>query len=192
MSLLCYHTVTMETITFITGNAGKFKEASVLMPELEQCELDLPEIQELDPQVVIIEKLKEARRRLPDVAIVVEDTSLYIDALGGLPGPLIKWFLDRLKAEGIAEVVAKLGKETSAQARCVVGYLPAGAVEPLFFEGVMRGRVVAPRGENGFGWDRLFLPEGSERTIGELSMEEKNEISIRAQAFGKLRDALTE
>jgi len=171
-------------ITFITGNAGKFKEASAIVPGLVQQDLDLPEIQELDPHAVIAAKLDEARKHLTEGALVVEDTSLHIDALGGLPGPLIKWFLDRLRAEGIAELVEKLGKGSTAEARCVVGYLAEGSVEPQFFEGTMRGTIVAPRGENGFGWDVIFQPEGSAKTLGELSFDEKNVISIRAQAFG--------
>lgn len=179
----------MSTITFITGNAGKYKEASAIVPGLVQKELDLPEIQELDPHLVIRAKLEEARKHLTEGALVVEDTSLYLDALGGLPGPLVKWFLDRLKAEGIAELVDKLGKGNIAEVRCVVGYLAERSKEPQFFEGTMRGTIVAPRGENGFGWDVIFEPEGSDKTLGELSFEEKNTISIRAQAFGKLSDA---
>lgn len=175
-----------QHITFITGNAGKFREASVIVPGLVQKELDLPEIQELDPHVVIRAKLTEARKHLTKGAIVVEDTSLYIDALGGLPGPLIKWFLDRLKPEGIAELVENLGKGNTAEARCVVGYLAEDSDEPQFFEGVMRGAIVTPRGDNGFGWDVIFEPQGSDRTLGELSFDEKNVISIRAQAFRML------
>lgn len=180
----------MQHITFITGNAGKFKEASAIVPELVQQELDLPEIQELDPHTVIAAKLDEARKHLTEGALVVEDTSLYIDALGGLPGPLIKWFLDRLKAEGIAELVETLGKGNTAEARCVVGYLAEGGNEAQFFEGTMRGAIVSPRGANGFEWDVIFQPEGSKKTLGELTFDEKNVISIRAQAFGKLLAAV--
>ncbi|MBP9750126.1 MAG: hypothetical protein KBD21_05350 [Candidatus Pacebacteria bacterium] len=113
----------MQPITFLTGNAGKFKEAQAILPELVQLDVDLSEIQSLHPREVIVAKLDEARKRGVAGAIVVEDTSLYIDALGGLPGPLIKWFLNRLKAEGIAELVEKLGKGNTAEARCIVGYL---------------------------------------------------------------------
>jgi non-canonical purine NTP pyrophosphatase (RdgB/HAM1 family) len=178
------------TITFITGNAGKFKEAQAILSGLVQLDVDLPEIQSLDPHEVIRAKLEEARKHGVAGAIVVEDTSLYIDALGGLPGPLIKWFLERLKAEGIAELVENLGKGNTAEARCVVGYLAEGALESQFFEGSMRGSIVAPRGAGGFGWDVIFQPEGSNKTLGELSFEEKNTISIRAQAFANLHQSI--
>jgi len=181
---------TIIPITFITGNSGKFKEAQAIIPALVQQDVDLPEIQELDPHAVIRAKLEEARKHLTKGALVVEDTSLYIDALGGLPGPLIKWFLDRLKAEGIAELVEKLSKGNTAEARCVVGYLAQGAKEPQFFEGSMHGSIVAPRGDNGFGWDVIFQPDGSKKTLGELTFDEKNVISIRAQAFGGLVDVV--
>lgn len=176
----------MTTITFLTGNAGKFKEAQAILPDLVQLNVDLPETQSLDPHEVIATKLDEARKHLTEGALVVEDTSLCIDALNGLPGPLIKWFLDALKPEGIAEMVEKLGKGNTAEARCVVGYLAEGAEEQLFFEGSMRGTIVAPRGNGGFGWDTLFQPEGSDRTLGEFTFEEKNAVSIRAMAFGGL------
>lgn len=176
----------MSTITFVTGNANKFTQAQSIIPELVQHDLDLVEIQELDPHQVITAKLEEARKHITDEDLVVEDTSVYIDALGGLPGPFIKWFLDRLKTEGIAELVTSLNKGNTAEARCIIGYLAAGASEPQFFEGSMSGIVVTPRGEEGFGWDPLFQPDDSDRTLGEYSFEEKMEISIRAQAFRKL------
>ncbi len=175
----------MRSITFITGNNGKFKEAQAIMPALVQQDVDLPEIQSLDPHAVIAAKLEEARKHGVAGDIVVEDTSLSIDALGGLPGPLIKWFLDRLKPEGIAELVHKLGKGNTAEVRCLVGYLAAGIDEPRFFEGSMRGTIVAPRGTGGFGWDRLFQPDGSDKTLAEHTFEEKNAVSMRARAFGE-------
>ena len=177
----------MSAITFLTGNTGKFQEARAIVPELVQKELDLPEIQSLDPHVVIRAKLEEARKHGVHGDIVVEDTSLYIEALNGLPGPLIKWFLESLGVKGIAELVEKLGKSAGAEARCIVGYLPEGASEPVFFEGTMHGTIVAPRGTGGFGWDTLFQPEGSTRTLGEYTFDEKNAVSIRARAFEGLR-----
>lgn len=179
----------MTTITFVTGNAGKFREASAIIPTLERKDLDLPELQELDPHVIIQAKLDAARQQHAG-GLVVEDTSLYVDGLNGLPGPLIKWFLDRLGVEGIAEMVERMGRGAEAEARCIVGFLAEGGVEPVFFEEGMKGSIVTPRGDGGFGWDRLFQPEGTDRTLGELTVDEKNAISSRARAFSKFRNTL--
>jgi inosine/xanthosine triphosphate pyrophosphatase family protein len=78
-------------IQFITGNKNKFAEAQKIISNLEQLDVDLPEIQEIDAKKVIEAKLQEARN-LFEGEFVVEDTSLYLDCLNGLPGPLIKWF----------------------------------------------------------------------------------------------------
>lgn len=179
----------MHTITFLTGNAGKFREAQAIIPSLVRRDIDLAELQSLDPREVITAKLEEARRQGVQGDIVVEDVSLYLDALGGFPGPLIKWFLACLKAEGIAELVQTLGKGNAARAQCLVGYLAKDAHEPQFFESTLHGTIVAPRGAGGFGWDVIFQPDASDRTLGELTLEEKNAISVRAQAFGLLAKA---
>ena len=83
-------------IRFITGNPNKFAEARTVMPDIEMLDMDLPELQEIDPQEIIRAKLDEAVRRLVPRhggGLVVEDTSLFLRCLGGLRGPLIKWFL---------------------------------------------------------------------------------------------------
>jgi inosine/xanthosine triphosphate pyrophosphatase family protein len=79
-------------INFITGSRDKFIELKTVIDSLEQIEMELPEIQELDAHKIIEAKLKEAITRVAG-EYIVEDTSLYFDALGSLPGPLIKWFV---------------------------------------------------------------------------------------------------
>jgi inosine/xanthosine triphosphate pyrophosphatase family protein len=70
-------------IKFITGNANKFKEISAVVPGLlEQLDVDLPEIQEFDAHLIIRDKLEAARLHHDD-EFIIEDTSLYLDCLGG-------------------------------------------------------------------------------------------------------------
>jgi inosine/xanthosine triphosphate pyrophosphatase family protein len=77
-------------IYFITGNKNKFAEVKNMLPEVEQLELDLEEIQEFDAHKVIQAKMKEAFKHYKSGdAFIIEDTSLYLDGLNGLPGPLI-------------------------------------------------------------------------------------------------------
>lgn len=174
-------------IIFLTGNQGKLSEATSIIPEIEGIEIDLPEVQEIDAKKIIENKLKEAAKHLED-NLIVEDTSLYLDGLGGLPGPLIKWFMKTIGNEGLVKIADSFGNK--AEARTWIGYLNNGKVE--FFEGVIKGTIVEPRGENGFGWDAIFQPEGYEKTFAEMTMEEKNELSMRKIAFQRLKDYLNE
>ena len=174
-------------ITFVTGNKKKFEEAKLVLPELVQLYIDLPEIQEIDPHKIIRAKLDAAFAHA-EGEFIVEDTSLYFECLNGLPGPLIKWFLQTVGLSGLAELVKKLGNDRAA-ARTLVGYARSrGNVH--FFEGEIKGRIVAPRLTTSFSWDTIFLPDGYEKTFAEMEREEKNAISMRRLAFDKLKKFL--
>ena len=172
---------------FITGNKNKFSEAKAILGEVEQLEIDLPEIQSADAHEIIRAKLKEALHH-HDGEFIIEDTSLYFDCLGGLPGPLIKWFLGALGAAGLTEITAKLGNP-AAEAKTIIGHAK-NHDELFFFEGSIKGKIVAPRGETTFGWDPIFLPDGYDKTFAEMSRNEKNGISMRRIALNKLKEFL--
>jgi non-canonical purine NTP pyrophosphatase (RdgB/HAM1 family) len=172
-------------IHFITGNIGKFNEIKSIYGDVEQMDIDLPEIQEIDPKAIIEAKLKEALKH-HDGEFIVEDTSLYMDCLNGLPGPLIKWFLKTVGRDGLANIAEKLGK-TKAEAKTIIGYAKS-ETEIQFFEGSIAGQIVMPRGDGGFGWDPIFLPDGYDKTFGEMSREEKNGLSMRKIATQKLKE----
>jgi inosine/xanthosine triphosphate pyrophosphatase family protein len=80
----------VNPILFITGNEGKLREVRELLPDVQGIDMDLAEMQEIDAHKIIAAKLAEAQR-YQSGPFIVEDTSLYIDAMNGLPGPLIKW-----------------------------------------------------------------------------------------------------
>ena len=184
----------MVPLCLITSNAHKLAEARQLLPELEGWSLDLPEIQHAEPRPVIEAKLLAALNLGSTHArLLVEDTGLYLDALQGLPGPLIKWFLGPGKPglEGLYQLAYRQG-QTSARAITVVGYLerhPQG-INLRYFEGVTVGQIVAPRGDQGFGWDAIFCPEGSPYTFAEMEPTEKQRFSMRRKAFERLRACL--
>jgi non-canonical purine NTP pyrophosphatase (RdgB/HAM1 family) len=171
---------------FITGNANKFREVSAFIPAIRQLKLDLDEIQSLDPQIVIEHKLGQAAQH-HDGELIVEDTSLYLNCLNGMPGPLVKWFKEAIGIDGIAELAARYDDQT-AIARAVIGYRDANG-ENHFVTGEVLGRITAPRGE-GFGWDPIFIPDGYDQTFAELGPEIKNRISHRSQAVGQLKSLL--
>lgn len=173
-------------LSFITGNPGKFIEVKEIIPEIEQEDMDLVEIQELDPYKVIEAKLLEAQK-IQSGEFIVEDTSLYFDSMNGLPGPLIKWFLKAMKIDGLADLASRFDNQ-EAEARTIIGYI-SEAGEIKYFEGKLSGRIVASRGENGFGWDKIFELENG-KTLAELTLEEKNKISMRQFAANKLKEFL--
>jgi inosine triphosphate pyrophosphatase len=176
------------SLSFITGSKNKFEEVKAVITDIEQLDIDLPEIQHVDAHEIIKAKLAEATKRQPG-ELMVEDTSLYFDCLNGLPGPLIKWFMKTVGNDGLANIAAKLG-DTKAQAKTIIGYANSqGEVE--FFEGVIEGTIVAPRGETGFGWDPIFLPDGYNKTFAEMAQDEKNTLSMRKIAAAKLKECLT-
>lgn len=170
-------------IVFITGNKGKLEEAKQIIPQIKNKNIDLPEIQELNSKKIIEAKLKEAYRHHKG-EYIVEDTSVYFDSLNGLPGPLIKWFLEALGDGGTAELALKY-KNKKAKAKTMIGYInDNGGIK--YFSGEVSGRIVKPRGGNGFGWDKIFVPDGYKKTYGQMSKEEKNKISMRKIALSKL------
>ena len=176
-----------DTIFFITSSKAKFEAIKVVIPQAQQVELDLQEIQDLDPHAVVKAKLQQAflHHKGP---LLVDDTSLAIKGLGGLPGPFVKWFEQAVGLDGVYEM-AKASGDTKATARCILGYAESpDSVQ--FFEGVHEGRLVAPRGTNSFGWDPLFLPDGHDKTFAEMTAEEKDAISHRKKAARRLLKAL--
>ena len=166
---------------FVTANQDKFLEARLILPQLEQLNLELPEIQELNSRVIIEHKLNSARAARPACSILVDDTALHLECLGGLPGPLIKWFLKALGPAGLAQL-AQRGGNSRARAVTLAGVAFAQSDDLIFSEGSMLGRIVEPKGQ-GFGWDNIFLPDGAKLTYGEMSREEKLRISPRGQAL---------
>jgi non-canonical purine NTP pyrophosphatase (RdgB/HAM1 family) len=175
-------------IYFITGNKGKLAEAKAILGDnkIEGLDIDLPEIQEIDAHEIIKAKLAEAEKHQKG-EFIVEDTSLYLDALNDLPGPLIKWFMKTIGNDGLAKIAEKF-EDSKAQARTLVGYSDKkGRVE--FFEGIIEGDITSPKG-TGFGWDPIFQPNGYNKTFGEMDSEEKNKISMRKIAFEKLKKYL--
>lgn len=174
-------------VYFITGNKNKFDEVKKILVDVEQLNIDLPEIQEIDARKVIEAKLHEAFNHL-EGEFIVEDTSLYLDCLNDLPGPLIKWFLKSIGNDGLTNLTEKLGNK-KATARTIIGYAKKRN-EINFFEGTLNGQIVKASSVSSFGWDPIFLPDGQNKTFADMSREEKNKISMRSVATNKLNDFL--
>jgi len=193
----------LTAFVLVTGNPDKAAEAERILgcrPAIEA--LDLPEVQSLDLEVVLIAKAREAWHRLRAAgprdagrssAVVVEETGLELSAMNGFPGPLVKWMLEAVGAEGVARTALALGDPGVAAVCGLALYDVTNAgVETLR---VAWGRTdgtltLPPRGDRGFGWDPVFVPEGETRTYAELAPEEKDALGHRGRAWRRFRDVL--
>ena len=180
----------MEAI-FVTTNEHKRREVQeILGVALESVDLDLPEIQAIDPGEVASEKVRAARAALedPDLPVLVEDSGLMVDAWDGFPGALTKWLMSSVGNEGLLRMLSE-GEDRSAMAVCVVALAePGGNVRT--FRGEVRGTLAQePRGGGGFGYDPVFVPGGARVTYAEMG-EGKNADSHRARAFKAVREWL--
>lgn len=177
-------------LKFITGNNGKYFEVSTVLSPLKvkRVNIDLHEIQELDPHVIIRHKLNEALK-VEKRNFFIEDTSTYYQALGGkLPGTLMKWFLQVLKPEGLYKLAKSLGN-TRAEMHTIIGFVDK-AKRVFFFEGSTKGQIVKPKGKYGFGVDVIFKPDGSNQTFAQLKREGSTSLSPRNKATQKLKKFL--
>ena len=184
-------TPSLPTITFVTGNKKKLEEVEVILSNgvalpfrLQSAKLDLPELQG-EPEEVSMEKCRLAAK-LVGGPVIVEDTSLCFNALGGLPGVYIKWFLEKIGHEGLNNLLTAY-QDKSAYAQCIFSYSPAPDVEPLVFVGRTPGKIVPARGPLDFGWDPVFEPDGFMQTYAEMPKDIKNGISHRFRSLDLLR-----
>jgi len=180
-------------IAYLTGNTQKFEEAEHILSSwhLERAAVDLEEIQG-DADAIVCHKASEALRLL-DKPLIVEDVSMSCSALGGLPGPYIKDFLRKLGDVGLYRVAHACG-DTKAQVSCLAAYIEPGC-EPKLFEGKLEGTLVEPRGDMRHGtysWNCIFLPDGMDKTMGEMTMAEHAAVSMRKMALEKLKKYLEE
>ncbi|KAJ2900190.1 Inosine triphosphate pyrophosphatase [Zalerion maritima] len=178
-------------VNFVTGNANKLREVkAILEPTItvESKSLDLIEIQAATPEEVTTDKCQRAADELKG-PVLVEDTCLCFDALNGLPGPYIKWFLTSLGHSGLLSLLAGHA-DKSAQAVCTFAFSQGPGHKPLLFQGRVHGKIVEARGDGKFGWDPMFEYQG--KTYAEMDPAEKNKISHRSLALAKLKTWLEE
>jgi inosine triphosphate pyrophosphatase len=177
-------------LIFVTGNPKKLEEVQAILGSaipIEGRAVDLPELQG-EPDEISREKCKLAAQQI-DGPVIVEDTCLCFNALKGLPGPYIKWFLEKLGHEGLNRLLAGF-EDKSAYALCTFSFAASADAEPITFEGRTDGRIVLPRGPPHFGWDPIFQPDGFDQTFAEMEKATKNDISHRRKALNQLKTYL--
>jgi|SRR5690625_5171619 len=190
-----------------THNQGKLAELRALLGQhvndlrsedvISAAELDLPDVKE-DGLSFADNALLKARAvsAATGIAAVADDSGLSVDVLGGAPGIFsARWAGKHGDDEAnncliLAQLSDIAPEHRGAQFVCAAALVTPDGFEHVS-EGVFKGHLLTePRGEGGFGYDPLFLPEGEKRSAAELTAEEKNAISHRALAFTALAEVI--
>ena len=178
-----------KQLKFVTGNLNKLREAQeILGIKMEQGSADhLHEIQTNDICQLVEHKVTEAWREF-QCPVLVEDSGLIFTAWNGLPGALVKWFEKSVGCEGMLRMLESF-ENRQAEALCLAAVYDGKTM--VVGEGRVPGTISpAMRGNQGFGWDVIFIPKGETRTYAEMSPTEKNSRSHRRQAFESLKSQL--
>lgn len=181
----------MKDFVLITGNQYKadYLAKWLGLPVAHQ-KVDLEEIQSLDAREVAEHKARAAFS-IVQKPVLVEDSALTFEALGKLPGTLIKWFLEELGCDGLAKLAQRLPSQRATAS--IVYALYDGDGEVRFFDAQVRGSIAPKsRGDLAFGWSAIFVPEGSAKTYGEMTDDELRVSTMRGLAIDKLRAYLTQ
>lgn len=176
---------------FITGNQNKADYlARILGIEFEHQKVELDEIQALDLETIVEHKVRQAYS-LVGRPVLVEDVALGFMALNGLPGPFIKYFVEQ--PDGLERLCRMLDgfDDRGAEAACVFGYFDGELLKLM--RGGLTGTIADhPRGSNGFGWDKIFCPEGfGGKTRAELAPSDDEATYATIKPFKELRGFLT-
>ncbi|MFK7932260.1 MAG: RdgB/HAM1 family non-canonical purine NTP pyrophosphatase [Saprospiraceae bacterium] len=183
----------MSMLVFATNNANKVREVNTMLGDLEvvslkaiNCTEEIPETTGTIPGNAM-QKARYVRDNY-QVDCFAEDTGLEVDALGGEPGVDTAFYSGSRDADANMQLVIDnlQGKSSrGAQFRTVVALVRDGKEHR--FEGICRGTIsMEKRGNQGFGYDPVFIPEGYETTFAEMEAKEKNKIRHRKKAVAKL------
>lgn len=176
-----------RTVWFATGNSDKFREAtSILRPwgiKLAHLKRTKVEIQDLRLENIAKFALDRALQHLRG-AVLVEDSGLFVDSLGGFPGPYSSFVYSTIGLKGILSLMrGKRLRQAHFQSTVVYG---SPSTQPRVFSGRVTGNISKSiLGSNGFGYDPIFIPKGHSETFGQSSELVKNSKSHRARSFEK-------
>jgi len=187
-----------QTLIIATNNANKAREFRAMLEPYGvtiKTLADFPDIPEIKENGITFEE--NATKKVTTVVeatglpAIADDSGLMVDALHGDPGVYsARYAGDHNDAGNNAKLLANLGgvpeaKRTATFHTTLVALKPSGA--KLVVNGELAGRIlITPRGENGFGYDPLFWSEEFQKSLAELTPEQKNQISHRGAALRQL------
>lgn len=172
-------------LRYATSNAGKAREATEYLGETVKA----VDIEYVEPQADDIAEIAAAGARAAyeqlggGDPVLVDDAGLFVEALGGFPGPYSAYVENTLGIERVANI-ALAESDHAASFRAVIGFTDGSTVET--FEGRCRGSIVPPRGTGGFGYDPIFAH--GDQTFAEMSVAQKNAISHRGRALERFAE----
>lgn len=177
---------------YVTSNPEKAKyfALSIGIP-VEQANCDLTEIQSLSLAEIVEHKAKQAYDVLRR-PVIVEDTKLSFTALGSLPGPFIKWFMSEIEVDGLCKLLNNYS-DRSAQVGAAFAYYDGAMLR--VFEKELGGRIaISPRGKarSSFGFNSIFIPDGAEKTLAQMTEAEFSGYYNKAKPFDELTKFLHE
>ena len=173
----------------VTGNMHKLEEASQIVSrygiELLIANVEKLEIQSESLTNIALTAARHAYNRLRK-PVIVDDSGLFVDALNGFPGPYSSYVYKKLGVHGILKLLEEVeNRHACFQTALAMIYPP---IEKVFTGAVCGAIAYSPRGERGFGFDPIFIPEGYTSTFAEMTLEEKNRVSHRARAFKRFAE----
>lgn len=179
-------------IYFLSNNPFKIAEVKKILSakdyEIEGCNEKINEIQTDNEELIVRDKVIKAFKKIQK-PLFVEQTGLYIEDFGNLPGGLTQVVWDSLKADKFCDFFGTR-KNTRAKAMTTIGYCDGKKIE--IFQGHIYGNIVdKPRGDQSFQWDCVFQPEGYDKTFAEMG-DLKNQISMRRKALEEFKKFLEE
>ncbi|MBX4190611.1 non-canonical purine NTP pyrophosphatase [Candidatus Saccharibacteria bacterium] len=180
----------MAKVTFITGNPHKARVLEEYLGySVEHKKVELDEIQSLELKEIIEHKVKQAYQILK-TPVLVEDVGLVIEPMDKLPGPFIKWFIETLELNGICDLVNHYDNR-SAKAQVAFGYFDGNLIK--IFQGEVKGKIAeSPRGNDSFGWNPIFIPNGASKTYAEMDGDETLRFSLRTTTvFPQIKEFLS-
>ncbi|ACD66318.1 MAG TPA: non-canonical purine NTP pyrophosphatase [Sulfurihydrogenibium sp.] len=200
-------------ILLATTNEGKVRELRQLLKDLDIEILSLKDMDkklevEEDKETFLENAIKKATSyaKFYKLPVIAEDSGLEVDALNGLPGIYSARFFDiEFGKEVLKEIPENLSKDeknnlkllrllenqTNRKARYKTALVFYNFDYGIWTEGVCEGQIAyKPEGNQGFGYDPIFIPEGYNKTMAQLTPEEKNKISHRGKAVSKLVEIL--
>lgn len=185
----------MKTLYFVTSNKGKLAEAQKKLQDLPinivQHDVGYPEIQAEKLEEVVRFGVKTLRKRV-DKAFMLEDAGIFIDYLNGFPGVYSAYVYYTIGCKGILQLLKDASADQrTARFKSVYAYSEPSIEEPRLFYGECTGTIAtSTKGEQGFGYDPIFIPNGEMQTFAEMTQKEKNQHSHRGKALEKLADFL--
>ncbi|MBN3036897.1 MAG: RdgB/HAM1 family non-canonical purine NTP pyrophosphatase, partial [Candidatus Diapherotrites archaeon] len=166
-------------LVFVTGNKGKLAEARAFLGDIEQADLGIREIQSDNQEDVASDSAEEAYKTLGK-PLFLEDAGLFIDALRGFPGVYSKYAMETIGCDGLLKLMEGV-EDRGAEFRACVAYHDGRQVR--LFSGACRGEIIhQKRGESGFGFDPIFVPDGRGKTFAE-DADYKQLVSHRRKAL---------